>query len=87
MGRSVSLDMQRREAAELEAQDRDLQDKVQWANLNHMKAKVEQDIKVLKEQCKPCKDREARETALDMQYLQSRQQTLSAHNLKNMFLC
>lgn len=76
--------MQQRQAAELEAKDRELAEKINWANLEHIKSKLSTDMEVLKHKFMPSKERDAREAALDMQYLQGRQQIFG---LLSIILC
>ena len=69
-------DIQQREAQELDARDRELADKVAAATFAQIELKYKQDMQVLEKDFLPSKDREAREAALDMRYLQNRQQIL-----------
>ena len=73
---AVVNEISKREALELEERDRELADKVRSANFDHIKSKLDADMKLLSNLA-PSKEKEAKATALDLKYLQQRQQFLA----------
>ncbi|CAK9013327.1 unnamed protein product [Durusdinium trenchii] len=71
--RSVSQEIENRNARELEEKNRELKETVAKATLEQLRLKVKADFEVLKEHL-PSKQKEAKEAAQDVQYLRQRQQ-------------
>lgn len=73
--RSVSQEIENRQTREFEEKEKELAKEVADANLKHISVKVLADMETLKDHV-PSKQKEAREAALDVQYLRQRQQLL-----------
>lgn len=82
VARGVFRQIEQRLCLEVEQRDRELAEKVAWATLAQLQQKLDQDMKLLCDRHQPSKEKDARDAALDVRYLQARQQMFGGRFLK-----